>query len=353
MGIILAILKILGILLLAVLGVILTLIVLILLVPVRYRLECLIDGPEGGAEEPGFGKPHGRVRITWLMHFVSLTLSYDGKAKVCLRLLGIRLLPGRQKGQKGPALEDGEGPIQNGQDRAGASGEKGTPPVLEETEGPASERGERPPGAEAGEKAGEGRSEEEPLPLSPDGDETAWGKEEGPKEPQEDADGEKLSLPERICRMLRGLAEWLSQWYRNTEYAVKRLSDKVESIKEQCGFYLGLLGGEDAHRLYRKTADVAGRLLGHMKPSRMTAELEVGTGDPASTGQILALWGMLYPLVGENIRITPDFDRKYLAGEIYIKGRIRACVILFHGMRMVLDRRLWRLIRQLKKGGRN
>lgn len=364
MGIILAILKILGLLLLAVLGVFLALTALILLVPVRYRLECLIDRPERGREEPGFGRPHGWVRITWLMHLIRFTLSYEGKAEISLKVLGIRILPGRKKGREAESIpEDEELPAQNGKTRIDTRQEEASDeetPALEEKEETAPEHGEARPeredrisGEEDGEKS-KGRQIEEkpPSPLT-DGEGTARNREEEREEPQEDADGEKISLWERICRVLRRIIAWFSELYRNTESAVNRLTDRIESIEEQCRFYLELLGGEDARRLYRKTADVTGGLLRHVKPRQMEAWLEVGTGDPASTGQILALWGMLYPLLGENIRITPDFERKYLEGEIHIKGRIRACVLLFHGLRLILDRRLWRLIRQLKKGGRN
>ena len=359
MGIILAVLKILGILLLIILGVFLSLAALILLVPVRYRLECLIDRPEKDREEPGFGRPHGWVRITWLMRLVSLTLSYEGKAEICLRVLGIRLLPGKKRGGETESILEDEELSQNGMERIDTCQEKALGeerPALEETASKRDEEGPEQEGRisnkEDGEKSEGRRSEEKPPSSLPFREGTARDREEEREGSQEDADGEKISLLERICRVLRRIVAWFSEWYRNTERAVNRLADRVESIKGQCRFYLELLGGEDARRLYQKTADVAGGVLRHVKPQQMLAELEVGTGNPASTGQILALWGMLYPFLGENIRIIPNFERKYLEGEIHIKGRIRACVILFHGLRMVLDRRLWRLIRQLKKGGR-
>ena len=59
--------------------------------------------------------------------------------------------------------------------------------------------------------------------------------------------------------------------------------------------------------------------------------------------------GMLYPWIGEVVRIEPDFEKKRLCGEFYMMGRIRACVALYHILSVVLDKKTWTLIRRLKK----
>ena len=77
--------------------------------------------------------------------------------------------------------------------------------------------------------------------------------------------------------------------------------------------------------------------------------LTVGAEDPAVTGRVLAVNGMLYPWIREAVRVTPDFERECLYGDFYAKGRIRAGVALYHILRVVLDKRTWTLIRRLKR----
>ena len=93
---ILFILKIIGILLLAVVGLIFAVMLLVLLVPVRYRLKASVLEKN----------PDVDVRITWLLHLLSVRVRYHPKGgpfDLAVRILGIRL-GGRKK-----STEDTEG----------------------------------------------------------------------------------------------------------------------------------------------------------------------------------------------------------------------------------------------------
>ena len=93
---ILFILKIIGILLLAVVGLIFAVMLLVLLVPVRYRLKASVLEKN----------PDVDVRITWLLHLLSVRVRYHPKGgpfELAVRILGIRL-GGRKK-----STEDTEG----------------------------------------------------------------------------------------------------------------------------------------------------------------------------------------------------------------------------------------------------
>ncbi len=78
--IILFILKLLGILVLILLGLVLGVLLLILFVPVRYRIE-------GSYYE----RLKGKVRVTWLLHIVSVTAAYEDEFSILIRLFGFRL----------------------------------------------------------------------------------------------------------------------------------------------------------------------------------------------------------------------------------------------------------------------
>ncbi len=66
---------------------------------------------------------------------------------------------------------------------------------------------------------------------------------------------------------------------------------------------------------------------------------------------MLAVHGMLYPWIGDEVRIEPDFEKRRLCGKFYAEGRIRSCVVLYHILCVVLDKKTWTLIRRLKKEG--
>ena len=71
--------------------------------------------------------------------------------------------------------------------------------------------------------------------------------------------------------------------------------------------------------------------------------------DPSTTGQIMAAYGMLYPLIGGNVSLQPEFEEKVMEGELYIQGRITGIIFLIAGIKLAVDRNVWRLIKLLKK----
>lgn len=55
-----------------------------------------------------------------------------------------------------------------------------------------------------------------------------------------------------------------------------------------------------------------------LKPKKLRVKLHFGFEDPYHTGQVLALCGMFYAFIGENMDLEPDFEK---AGT----GRFRLC----------------------------
>lgn len=78
-------------------------------------------------------------------------------------------------------------------------------------------------------------------------------------------------------------------------------------------------------------------------------DLRIGMDNPAATGQILAIYGILYPFVGNNISVDGDFENKVMEGSLLIKGRIRAVVFLVAAFRLFINKNIRRLWKILKK----
>ena len=70
-------------------------------------------------------------------------------------------------------------------------------------------------------------------------------------------------------------------------------------------------------------------------PKKLAAKVQYGFDDPCLTGQVLAVFGVLYPFLGPYVQITPDFDQKILEGYLKAKGNI-------YGIHLVIL--LWNLL---------
>ncbi len=69
------------------------------------------------------------------------------------------------------------------------------------------------------------------------------------------------------------------------------------------------------------------KLLKHIKPKKFNGIIEFGTDDPSQTGQILGLASIFYTKYGRHIELTPNFDKKILSANVFLKGRIRLLTV--------------------------
>ena len=77
-----------------------------------------------------------------------------------------------------------------------------------------------------------------------------------------------------------------------------------------------------------------------LKPKKLRVKLHFGFEDPYHTGQVLALCGMLYAFVGENMDLEPDFEKRVLEGSVYVKGRLRTVHMAVFAAKMLLDKNI-------------
>ncbi len=71
--------------------------------------------------------------------------------------------------------------------------------------------------------------------------------------------------------------------------------------------------------------------------------------DPAATGEILAVWGMLYPVIGGYVDVAGDFERKRLEGHLLLKGKIRFFTFLRVAVKIYFNKDIRKLYKLLKK----
>ncbi len=97
------------------------------------------------------------------------------------------------------------------------------------------------------------------------------------------------------------------------------------------------------------------KLLCRLKPKKITGDVTIGLADPATTGQLFGVFGILLPLYYKNFSFTPDFDRQVIDGEVFMKGSITIAFLLWWLLKIYLDKHTMKTFERLKKilGGKN
>jgi hypothetical protein len=57
----------------------------------------------------------------------------------------------------------------------------------------------------------------------------------------------------------------------------------------------------------------------------------------------------LYPIYGDCIRVTPDFQEKVFFGSLSLKGRLYGCLLVYIALSLLIDKNIQYIIRKIRK----
>ncbi len=296
---ILLILKIIGIVLLCLLGLFLFLLCMILFVPIRYRIWA-----ERTAEPENMA---AQAKITWLLHIVSVVFSYEeGKFERSVRIFGIRLNLDKKK-----------------------------------TDTEKSKKRLKEPEYELPEST-EAVKQVENNPVQSNKNRIVSQDESNPRKISQK---EKQSFFSKCREFIKKLMDLLF----NFKERLTALFKKLAGVKNNLDYYIEAFEDERNQRVIKLCLFQLGKIFKTIKPRKFRAVLHVGLGDPASTGQMLVILGMIYPLFEGGLRVIPEYEEVLLEGTLFLKGRVTSFVFLRAAWKIYFNKNFRRLMRILKK----
>lgn len=325
--IILLILKIIGIVLLSVIGILFLAIACALFVPVRYRI--------GVTREEGDNKPPvvAYVKVTWLLHFINVLIRYPAEVIVRVRILIFTVFRIPEKEKKAGRAKQSDKNKKNNRSDQNDNEER-----HEETEANDVK--------DADTSTSESTvSEVRDIPAVS----TAVKEDEPIEEPEE-----KKSLFARIRNILtkiKQIIEKIKAFFENIQYTIRKFCDKIKAVLDNIQYYREVFESNPFRQSVQSCKKELGWVLKKLKPDKFEADFIVGMEDPATTGEILAVCGMLYPFIGQHVRVVGDFDceKTHIEGCVYIRGKVRAITFLRVAIRMYFNKDIKKLIKLLKK----
>ena len=66
-------------------------------------------------------------------------------------------------------------------------------------------------------------------------------------------------------------------------------------------------------------------------------------------GQILSIYGILFPIIHDKITINHVYDREVIEGDLFIKGRITVFILIMAAIKIYFNRDYKRMIKIFKK----
>lgn len=309
MGILLTILKVIGIILAVVLGLLLLIILAVLFVGISYRLE--------GAYSEEISV---KARVAWLWRLIYVRFSYDKELDFVVRIFGIPLITkkrlDKKKAKKALAAEKNEDNISDEDVENAMSDNISTQQLTSK---------ELPPGSQTDASADDGAWK------------TAAEVDSRPKQPETESQEEKEK---------KNVAADIKEKADATRNKVGSLIDKVRATKNKI---TSIAADEHNKAYFKKVLHLLKKVLKKLLiPKKHYIYVHYGSDDPGSTGQIAGYVAMAQAAVPLNLCFVPEFEEEVMEVKGYIYGKIRLISLVIPALKIVLDRRLRRLLKQIK-----
>ena len=332
--ILLGILKGIGMVLLALLLLLLLLVLVVLLSPIRYQVA--------GEKKEGLG---GSFGVSWLFGAVKIDGGYTPaeSLKLKVKVLWFTLMGGEPKAEKEKKPKKKKAPKKEELKPDLQAAEKTT----KQAEPPAEGKKEEPPKIEKKEESLGAEKKEKEKPTEQPKVKPQRMAQKQPKTVRRVKLSEIEEKPPTEDMDIQLELEDNDAFFTGEE-AQGEKKEKIPPIVKE------LWNIEDKKEIFKALGKLLKRLMKGILPGNLFIKATLGTGDPTTTGYILALAGVLTAKFGNDIQVKGDFTKATAEDiEIRVKGKIVLgrlfWAVLAFGLAKPVRKAIWKMIKFLKK----
>lgn len=313
--VILLILKVLGITLLILLGIVLLLVLLLLLAPFHYTID---------AEYYGDVKAVGRIQ--WLCFVLDLKGVYgNNKFLYYLKSFGFMISTNDEEDKHYRAVSDEEAESDKSSNKVKPSETEKVPVRVVEDDFVAYEQEPKP--------------ESEPQKKS-----IFMRIYEGIESGLEWV----VTIPMRVHDKISELMARILDFFANLAENMNKVIKKRDMILQKITGVRSLLEKPYTKKVLKDGKVLLKKMWKHVRPRKLQGNIHFGLEDPATTGQLLGVVGMLYPVYRNHFVIAPDFEQQIFEGKIYAKGRVQIGRMTFLALRFILTRDFFKTVQKAR-----
>lgn len=316
-----------------ILGLILLLACIVLFVPFRYQVQGECKGK--------LNTLRGKIRFSWLLHLLDGTVTYqEGKADWSIRIAWKRITSdleeqsAEEEEVTDRAEEDGNVESSDRESEISIETvdiESSIPMIPMETETDSVRR-----------TFDSDKEEKNTVAIieAPAGKNNAGEKVKSQKQ-KEESTAPKTRKEKKESR-ISGIIEKI-------KYTFKKICGTISSLKEKKNKIVDFLTDEVHQSAFRAAFKEVKKLLFRLRPKRLEGRVHYGFEDPSLTGYVLAAASMMYPLIGEQTEIWPDFENKVLEGEVNVVGKIRTVYAVIMGWNLIWNKNVRTTFKHIRK----
>lgn len=160
---------------------------------------------------------------------------------------------------------------------------------------------------------------------------------------------EKSNIILKIRNAVKRIILFMKKIYIFLTDRAQSAVEKKNKIADKINWIHSLLQNTSVQNSVVFVKDEFIKILKAIGPNKIKGSVVIGFDDPYTTGQVLAISGMLYPVFGEHIHIVGDFEHNICEIDLYMKGKIRLIKLICVALRLYFNKELKKALAYLRR----
>lgn len=131
----------------------------------------------------------------------------------------------------------------------------------------------------------------------------------------------------------------------------KKDKKSTKSLKDKLKAYADVVKSRDFKEAFGKCGSSLGRILKTVLPLKWEVKGILDFEDPYTTGEAMAVLGMLYPVFHEHVHIIGRFETPDIMIDMNMKGKVRVFTVLVAALRIYFDKQIRKVLKMFKDAG--
>ena len=293
------------------------LVAVVMIVPIRYQAE-----GEFIEKKPGI-----QGKLTWFFYLIHMKFAYEEEFHIVVRLLGFKLYDSCNAETKSKRVKK-DNVLSN--EAADVEDDVSLDVNEEEYDLESLEK----------EMAAEDEAEAE-LAKSVIHDnqsksslENGLNQEDGADNNTSDDKKDLFDKLEEITLKLQGVIQ-----------KIQDIIKKIQDGKLKAEHYIELWNKKETQVTFQRAKKKMGKVIKAILPRKWEVVGDVGFSNPATTGQFMGVLGAMYPILGNRVKIVPDFEGEVIEVKGKVKGHIRLGNLMYQLISLLLNRHCFKFIK--------
>lgn len=170
------------------------------------------------------------------------------------------------------------------------------------------------------------------------------------KDVEEEKETDKLIEEKKpICDKIKDIFERICSFFKKTKEKIKSAFKNVEDAYNKAKEIKAFITANTTKEAYQYGKKIIIKVVKHIFPSKIRANIHFGFEEPDKTGQMLGYIAMTLSMFRINVKhvlVVPNFDKKVVEGNIKAKGHFLIGVLLINGLRFYFKKEIHDIIKK-------